>query len=496
MSSISSWGHELLAQGPERLALQGMVGVWIVTMILAAPRRWAPWGIAGLALAVRLALASPGALMGRAYPYQHFMGYVGKIKAIPLYGQGWFATMDWLRPVFGDDPGGLNRANLACSVLTVLWLWDVVRRLTRDTRSANLAALLLACLPLAVSLSRLEVHFVLCALLEITAVVGVVRGDRLGAVLTVASAVVLAHARPFEILFATAAALVLAWRWRVAGLIAIAGIGVRVAEIGVPNGHDGFPNAAPDAWAPSTLARQIFGPDSSVALFNAHVHPVWLFPAALLGGALAWRRGERRAVAVLLAGALLTTVPYAHMFFPTDVLRFQLPAATWWCALAGLVAPWLAQRGLLTRAVALGSWGVGLWMAASPLQGLVTVSEFRFLSTTIPQLPSGATLRYDPVWDENGLFAAWAERVAPIRAVPLDTLSPPAPGEWIYEGVAQRVTDRPPGRPVPLTAPCTGTVLSEQTVGSFSGGLYELSEPTSPVRLVIAQVAPCPASTP
>jgi hypothetical protein len=490
MSAPSGWAHEVLAQGPERIGLQALVLVWMGAMVAAAPRRVTPWAIAALALAVRLALATPGALMGRAYPYQHFLGYVGKIKSIPLYGQGWFATMDWMRPVFGADPSGLNRANLAFSVLTVVWLWDVVRRLTRDTRAATAAATLLACLPLAVSLSRLEVHFVLCALLEITAVVGVVRGDRLGAVLTVASAVVLAHARPFEIVFATAAALALAWRWRVAGALALAGIAVRVAEIGVPNGHDGFPNAAPDAWAPSTLARQIFGPDSSVALFNPHVHPAWLFPAAVVGGALAWRRGERAAVGVLAAGALLTTAPYAHMFFPTDVLRFQLPAATWWCALAGLSAPWIASRGVVVRVVLIGVWAAGVWSASAPLQGLLTVSEFRFLSAALPTLPAGATLRYDPVWDQNGLFAAWAERAGPVHAVPLDGV-PPQVGELVYVGVGARVIDRPPGRLAPVGPACAGEVLREETVGSFSGGLYELTTPEAPVRLAIERVTAC-----
>ncbi len=495
MSAPSGWVHEVLAQGPERIGLQALVLVWIGSMIAAAPRRWTPWALALLALIVRLAFATPGALMGRAYPYQHFMGYVGRIKSIPLYGQGWFATMDWMRPVFGSDPSGLNRANLVFSVLTVVWLWDVVRRLTRDARAANAAAFLLACLPLAVSLSRLEVHFVLCALLEITAVVGVVRHDRLGAALTVASAVVLAHARPFEILFATTAALALAWRWRVPGAAALAGIAVRVAEIGVPNGHDGFPNAAPDAWAPSTLARQIFGPDSSVALFNAHVHPAWLFPAAVVGFGLAWRRGEQSAVGVFVAAALLTTVPYAHMFFPTDVLRFQLPAATWWCALAGLTAPWIASRGVVVRGVVIAMWIGGLWTASAPLQGLLTVSEFRFLGEALPALPAGATLRYDPVWDENGLFTAWAERVAPIHAVPLDGVAPQV-GELVYVGVGARVIDRPPGRPAPVGPACAGEVLREQTVGSFSGGLYELTTPEAPVRLAIERVVACPAGTP
>lgn len=484
-------GLPLFDAGIERALLHGLVVVWIGTMALGAPRVKAPWLWAALALGVRLVFGEAGALMGRAYPYQHFLGYLGKIKSIPLYGQGWFATMDLARPVFGDDPTGLNRANLAFSVLTVLWLWEVVRRLTGDVRVAHVAAAMLACLPLAVGLAAMEVHFVLVALLEVTAVAGLVRKDTLGAALTVSSVVVLAHARPFEIGFATVAALALVRGWRVLGLAALSGIAVRVLEIGVPNGRDGFPNAGPDAWAPATLAWRILGPDSSVLLFNVHVHPFWLFPAAVAGGLWALRHDGRATVLTLGVAALLTTAPYAHMEFPTDVLRFQLPAATWWCALASLSAPWFLARGRAVRVGALGVGLAGLGVAARPLQELVTVSEFRFLATSIPRLPPGTTLRYDPVWDENGLFAAWAERLGPVHAVPLDASSPPKPGELVYTGVAARVTDRPPHRPVPIGLGCPGQVVVARDVPAFSGNLYELSDPGAPVHLEIARAVPC-----
>lgn len=479
---------EVLPFDASRQTLEVVTLIWLAVMALAAPRaRW-PWIWFAAALGVRASLGAPIVLMGKSYPYMHLMGYAGNIAASPLYGEGWFAVMAVMRHILGAHPDRLHVANLVFSSLTVPWLWEVMSRWTGDRRVANFAAAMLTTLPLAITLAGSEVFFVLCALLAVTAVAGVARHDTTGEVLAATSGALLAHARPDQIPFAAGVLVALTLRRRWAGALGLAvAIGARVWAIGIPNGHDGFPNPSPNAFAPSTLLAQWWGAGSSLALPDPWVHPFWLLPAAIYG----WYQTSPAIRRPLLLAAVAATLPYAHMYFATDVLRFQLPAATWWVSLASLSAPSLASASRRVQAAALLTGLVGLMVAHQPGGPLVTRSEYHFLRSNLPSLKPGEVLRYDALWDDNRSFRDWAERIAPIHAVPLAGNQLPVPNEVLFVGIASEVAERAADHPAPSIEGCDGQAIASETVPAESGGLLHLRHPEAPVTLRLIRIREC-----
>ncbi len=475
---------------PMRSIMEALAVVWFAAMALAAPRARAPWIWFAAAVATRAALGAPLVLMGKAYPYMHLMGYTGTIAASPLYGHGWFAVMSSVRTVLGSNPDRLHFANLIFSSLTVPWLWAVMNAWTGDRRIAHASALLLTVLPLAITLSGSEVFFVLCALLEVTAVAGALRRDLVGDALAVSSAALLAHARPDQIPFVAAFALFLwAQRRRPAVALLTVAVAARVWAIGVPNGHDGFPNPSPDAFAPSTLLKQWWGAGSSLALPDPWVHPFWLLPAVVFG----WSRAAPAVRRPLLFAALAATLPYAHMYFATDVLRFQLPAATWWVALASLAAPTLMKQSRIIQFSSAIVAALGLALARHPGGDLATRTEYGFLRDNLPKLPANSVLRYDKLWDDDQSFKDWAERIAPIQAVPLAGGEHPSSGELLFLGLAGEIAARDVSHPAPAVEACEGDTLAERAVAPESGGLLHFKHPDAPIELKLVRVRDCGA---
>jgi hypothetical protein len=457
-----------------RIGMRGVAAVWLAALAFGFPRgrAAAAWLVA--ALAVRLVAPSPWILMGVAYPYERMLVYAGLKADSALYGAGWPALLDLVRPVLGASPERLHLAHLGASALTVPLVGATAARLTQ-ARSAGHAAAAVACvLPHAVHLAWTEEAFVVAALLHAAALAGLARPDSRGVALAAASAALLAHVRPDQLPVAALLVGLLVLR-RAVGPAAVAGGIVALRVLTLPHAEAPYP--------PEALLRALAhpaGPGTTTLLLDPWVTPAWLMPAAAVG-VFAGPRGART---LALPVALAAWLPYWGYGRHTDLLRFVLPATVSFAVLAGLgVSVLLAGlRGVVAR-VALGTVGAGgLVLAARPGGGpMVHAVEHDLLRRHACALGPGAVVRYDPTEDPQGGTSRWLDAVCGVRLVPLD--GPPPPGSWLWIGRAHR---SPGGSAVPS---CEGEAVFDTTTPPYNGGLHPLG--TEPVRLALLRVTRC-----
>jgi hypothetical protein len=462
------------AEPSARPALRWLAGAWLVALLLCLPRRPGAWAWAAVGLAIRLAFPGPRVLMAVAYPYERMLVYAGAKPESALYGAGWPALMDLLRPISGADPDRLHFVDLALSTVTIAVAWEAARRATGDRGVARAAGFLVATLPLAVALARCEEAFVACALLAVAGVLGVARGDRLGALLAATSAGLLGNVRPDQLPLAAVLALALVARRRWLALLAIVPLALRVAAI----------EANPIHPSTDDLLRPLLhavGRDAPTVVLDPWRTPFWLLPLAIIGFVAAGRRGWPRATLALawLAG----WAPYLVFERVTDLARFQLPSSTLLCLLAAMGVPAIRSRGRLAR-VALGVVvAAGLWVARRPLGGpMVQAVEHEVIRDDVCALPRGTVVRYDPAEDPHGGAARWVDVRCGVRLLPLR--GPPKPGEYLLLGRGQR---SPAGHPAP---DCRLEPVVETSAPPYDGHVSDLG--TEPVRIGLYRVAGCP----
>ncbi len=367
---------------------------WLAILGFCLPRSREALGIGFTALAVRIAFSPHTVLLGGDAPYERLLSARGQWTPDLYYGDTWASVMRLFA-------GQVHIANIVFSALTALLLVGVVERLAG--RVSGLAAgLLMVFLPLPIALAGTEIHFVLVALLQVSAVLGALREDRAGDLLAFCSLGLLVNLRPLQMVFALLPVGVLLLRRRWVPAVGILGLmGLRASSI---------PLAAAQVFDWSTLPGLLLralvpGPGALDKVLDPTVTP-FMVPVLGLGGALACLHRDRARAALIPAfGALLALLPYLPKWQPLgDPLRFQLPVQTWWVALAGMGLGATRQWGRAPF-VALGTlFGASLFWASEPVPRWVWMDEYARLNELTP---SGAF--YNDLEDPNGHFGSWTD---------------------------------------------------------------------------------------
>jgi hypothetical protein len=469
--------------------LHAVVIGWFALLLVAAPRSARAWGLGAAALALRVALSPRRLLLGGDAAYERLLTAQGLEGSNPYYGDGWWAFMGLLWKALGEPLDHVMGANLVLSALAVPLLYGAVQALTRDRRAATLAAAALALMPLAIALSGSEEQFVLAATLQVAAVYGAARGDRSGAVFAALSAGLLAHLRPMQGLFTLLPLGLLAARRRWGALALGAGlVGWRGVEIVRHLLAEGRPPVTENTYL--EWWDLLPGAKSAVVALNPSLSPIALALLALLLLDTPPDREEGRRPALVLLGAfVLGALPYVPLIQSTgaDPLRFQLPTLSWLAALAALAWPWFTDgRGRPVpspgRLALLGLLAWSWWSARAPIgTPWAWTSEYRFLAAEAPRVPGDVTVRYDASQDPNHVFHLWLNDVSPADWLPFGE-DPPAEGEWIYVGTADRIAGR-------KEAPRCAEVAVQTFVPSASDGWVDFGD--EDVRLGLYKVIPC-----
>ncbi len=449
----------------------------LLLTLLHLPRSLAPWLWAAAGLLARKQFATPTVLMGVAYPYERMLTYAGLKPESLMYGAGWPAFMDVVRPLFGSSPEALHTVNLTLSVLGIPLAWEAARRLTGDRGVCHAAAALAAMLPLTVHLARTEEYYVLAAFLHAVALVGLARNDTWGARMTTLAAGILSNVRPDQIPVALGivAILVARGRWLEATGILLP-LGLRAWALRAVT--EGPPYALRELLY--TLAHPI-GPGSRTVLFDPYVTPLWLMPLALVGLLEAKRRGWRGGTVALFV--LAAWLPYLGFSRHTDLLRFQLPTMASVGLLAAMAVPVVRRQALGVRALLVLTIAGGTYLAREPGGGpMVHAVEHALLRKHVCALPAGTVVRYEDAEDPQGGMAKWVHAVCGVEMVPLKAQNP-EPGELLWIGRAHRAPDA-----VPVPA-CTTETLMETFAEPWNGDLHPLGP--DPIRIGLYRVVRC-----
>ncbi len=386
----------------------GLALVFFLALPFALPRLTGAWLVASLALALRVLLTEPRILMGVDYAYQRLLAASGNLDHHVSYGWGWPALQSLPWRALGGGTWLAHHLNLGWSVLTVAWLYEAVRRITGDEARARDAGLMLAVLSVPIALAWTEGHFVAVAALQAAAVATALGEGRRPWFAAIAIGL-LPHVRPLQLLVVPALLGLLAWRRQRGPLALACGLVLwRVAELAPAlwGSDDPLASARTEALQPQLIWDNLLGAGSPTLVLDPWTTPFWLLPLAVVA---LWRAPMDRAVRAALGWMLLVTVLTAlHQDRLTDRVRFQLPALTWWCALAAMALPARAVRHPAAWVVAL----TGLWVARSPLHppSAWTV-EHRRLVEMAPELATAERVWFDDVWDRNGHLQTWASAV-------------------------------------------------------------------------------------
>ncbi|MCB9664346.1 MAG: hypothetical protein H6732_09545 [Alphaproteobacteria bacterium] len=401
-----------------------LVLAWAATLAWALRAQPLAWAMGALALAVRMGLHGPLLLLGRGHGVAKRVDGTGLDPNPSVYGDA-LAAMDgpwwWLS---GGAPTAQAWTHLGYSALTVAALTAWLRQEGRLT--AATAGLLAALMPLPVALAGTETEFVAVTLLQVTAVLGITRAGWAGAILGVASVGLLAHLRPVQALVAAALVLLAAMRGR--GLLALAGGALVAARWAGPQG------TGPDAALPWDQLHgtwsELLGVGGALLPLDPTRTPVVLTLLAFLALPLA----PRRAVTWIASAAVVVgTAPYAWMRLPTDVLRTQLPAQTWLCALAALA---LVRVRLAGPVLGIPLLLASAWPARQPAWPRTAWQvEETHLQRVLPTLGPADVVRFDPTWDQLGELETWLNATGHGVWVPDDRRAPVA-GElrWLGRG--------------------------------------------------------------
>lgn len=455
--------------------LHAVVLAWVAALVAAGPRQREPWILALGAALLAWVLTPVRILMGVDYAYVRWADGTGAVTASTLYGDTWASLAGLVWWLSGGVPDHVQHLNLVLGAITVALVHDVGRRLG-GVDVGRMAALMLAASPLHLALARTETMFVLVTTLQVATLAGILREDAGGSVLAVGSAVLLAWLRPLQ-LVAVAALAGVAWgrgRRRTGTLLAGA-FASRAVPLAVTVADHGPPQAAGTRALGKWLEPHWFvGPGGSSVVLDPLVVPPVL--AVLVVAALATR--PRRAVATVGVVALAACLPYLHFERPTDVLRFQLPTATWWIVLAAL--GWV-RLGPGMRVAALALLVAGTVAARQPLGApFLWQLEEQALREALPaHVPPGATGWTRAPWDRHQAFALWLNSRGPGR---WRTQGQPAPGDLVWHGRG----DAWPG----ASPACEEEVLWSRQVTVRVGDVEPIDADV--VTFALARVLACP----
>lgn len=495
-------GLGLLVGGRARRLLPAAVPLSLVLLTLVA-------------IGLRRVFSTPTTLLGGDAAYERFSTALGADDLDRYYGETWPSVFGLLRaldlllgPPDRRTDVWVHDLNLLASACTPALGWVLARQLGLGAGAWVVGALLVG-LPQAVELAQIEDHVVLVAFLQALAGCAALAARRGGwpeLGLCVGSAALLAHLRPEQVLTALAL-MVPVWMagrtWVfVAGAALVLG---RFAYLPV------LASSGPIAW--SRLLHPWEWANMLQAWLVAPAVPLpGLVLLAGLGGMAAlhdWRRrpthGAERLVDTRWAGLVwvglvwaCTTLPYLPKQDPAaDPLRFSLPSQLWLVLLAveGARAWWAwaprprAWAAAVLLVVSLGPWiGGGLLRTggAHP-RPWAWEAEYQFLVEVVPGRAAGAARGwYDDSQDPHGAFGRW---LGELSGVPWSGWSdqPPAPGDLVFRGTADRLAGAWPGQR------CGLLPLAERGVSPVTDGWVDLEANTKgPVRLGLYRVRECP----
>ncbi|HJN74711.1 MAG TPA: hypothetical protein QGF58_12335 [Myxococcota bacterium] len=460
---------------------------WFLAALVALPRTREAIGAFVMALGVRVALSRTSLLLGGDAAYERLLTARGHFDPDLYYGEGWAAVMGPLSFAFGDPPGLVHGMNVLFSALAVPLLVALMASLGATRAERYAAGVLLALSPLAISLAGSEVHFVLVATLQIGALLGAMRNDRLGEVLAVCSIGLLVHTRPLQGVFVLVPLFLLARNRRWLGLgLALALVGWRVQQLlSLPGGVGGGVIDWSRYLELGFLVRLIAPGERAVDLaLNWNVTP-FMVPLLAVAGLWATLRRERWTAALVPAVAgLLAFLPYAPKEFPfADPLRFQLPVQTWWIALAGfglgLAWTWRPSRLLPILAVLVAS----IVVARQPHPRWVWESEYIFLRREAHRLGEDARVFMNPEQDPHGHMRTFLSLTRP----PTFLSGQPEAEDYVYRGTA----DRHPGATWPFER-CVVEPVAVENVPPATDGWVDLGPDL--VELGLYRVISCPSA--
>ncbi|MCP4810258.1 MAG: hypothetical protein GY913_23965 [Proteobacteria bacterium] len=471
---------------PRPLSL--VVLVWLVALVLSLPRDRETIGAFLMALGVRVALSPRTVLLGGDAAYERLVSAVGHLPLDRYYGDTWPALMGPLNALLGRPPGLVHGIDLLLSALTVPLVVALAAQLGGTKAERYAAGVLLALSPLAVDLAGTETHFVLVAALQVAAVLGALREDRIGQVLAWSSIGLLAHLRPLQAIFCLLPLGLLLWRrrWLALGL-ASALVSWRAWQIlDLPPGSGGGIVDYGRYLEPRFLMRMVApGADAGDLALNPWVTP-FMVPLLACGGLFATLRRERyRAAIVPSIAGMLALAPYAPKLEPlADPLRFQLPVQTWWVVLAGLGLGlvWTWRMRWLAPVLVLVVVAIGV--ARSPHPTWAWQAEYPFLLGEGRKLEPGTLVVMNAGQDPHGHMRDWLDWHTGAVWLGEDEWTP-QPGDVVYRGTA----DRFEGVSWPFEG-CELQVLAARPVSSATDGWVDLGAES--VSLGFYEVVSCP----
>lgn len=414
-------------------ALQPLGLIAWLLLILTVPRTRASAALLLVAACAHAATWTPQIHMHKDRAYWEILSAFGVMAPDYAYGDGWASFMTWPLALARWPVDGVHVVAAVVSTLAVPHLYGALRR-AFDERAAIVGALLFALAPLPLALAPTESPYVPLVAMEILAVHGLLRRDRVGDAMLVAGAGMVAHLRPLEGLIAV-------------GLGAVAWVaGRRLAAVGValfvllrlalwwmfPAGMSGLQL---EHLMPAAILAELAGPNARVVVLDPARTPLGLAPLALLGIVVAWR-SSRPVAAGLLGLVLVSTLLYVNQPYLADRLRYELPAQPWWCALAGIGLVSLLDRkalGVVAVAVVTASW----WPARQPYPPFAWQQEYTLLRQALHAVPPGATVAYDDTLDVQANERMWAKLYAGVNLVPVAAAPPDTRWRWV--GLADHV---------------------------------------------------------
>ena len=406
------------------------VAAWWLLLLAYLPRTWVPWAIGAFALLLRQFLRPAHLLMGVGYPELRAVHGSGYMLQTP-YGPTWGGMVGPFHRLT-SDPLMPSTLNPWFSALTVVLLWTAVRHV-KDERTATASAVLLACMPLPIALGHTESMFVLCALLQVTALGAAFAPGRWAPWLAGLSAMMLCFLRPGQSVFAFVVIVALLKRksWAPAALGTfgmVSTIGVLIAR----NMAQADPMKATGEFGKlARLAdpRWIAGQGATMATLDPWITPAGIVLAAGVGAWAAWKTKERLALwwgAAFLAGA----IPYLHLFRHTDIVRFHLPTQTWLVAIVALGLVWVKPRTSLALGLLIAA---STWVARQPLGAapFTWEQEHDAFLAALPTIPADARVRYEPHPRAKASRQQWLDLLKHGVFIPIAE-GPVQDGEWVW----------------------------------------------------------------
>lgn len=433
----------LAATGWTFRAIDALVLAWLIAAAASLPHDRDAWIVVGVTAVTHALTWGPRIHLHANKAFSTFETARRMLSPDVRYGDGWPALIGMPFHLMGQPPLGVLWIDGVLSVLSAAWLVDVVRRATDDRRLALVSGLLWAVLPWPCAMGGTETRFVAVAVLQVMALDGLVRRDRVGDVLALTSLAMLAWVRPLQIAVAALGVVVLGARrrWAAAvGLIVL--LGLRAAPLWAfaqqPGGTNGTQGAL---WFASRTWGSLVGDDGRLAFLDPSLTPLGVGVLAIGGVALAVRRPGLR----WFAGALVVAIgPYLVQPLVADRLRFQLPAQAWIAVLAAAALLALAERQRLVAGVVAMGIAASFWPARQPYPPFVWQAEFTQLQTVMPKLAPGSIVHYDATWDPGGAhFSGWATRASAATWVVRPETLPP--GALVWVGMVDHVVGMPPG---------------------------------------------------